>query len=161
MLLQNRLSGWTNERSISSKSLSRSLAQVHGASGIVVRSYVPVKTSRLPPCWATLLPLALMSPKERSDSVLPFCDVSGRGRTRNSMTSQARSLGPRGLRGIGWYDSSRSPGKVTAWPRRYLGHSGSEKVSGKQTFNERTISKGQRRLSPELPAAPGLSFPKR
>lgn len=74
------------------------------------------------------------------------------------MTSQARSLGSRGWRGIGCYDASRIPGKVTAWPRRYLGHSGSEKVSGRRTFNERTISKGQRHSIPRAPCRSGPQF---
>lgn len=60
---QSRLSGWANAKSISSKSLSRSLAQVRGASGVVVRSYGPTRTSGLPPRRATLWPLALTFPQ--------------------------------------------------------------------------------------------------
>lgn len=47
---------------------------------------------------------------------------------------------------------SDSPERSQPGPkRRYLGHSGSGKVSVRRTFNERTISKGQRHSIPRSP----------
>lgn len=107
--------------------------------------------------------LSAHRPKGTRRPALPLCDVSGGGWARSSVTSQARSPGSqtvaRSRLGLGW--ASRVLEKVTAWPRRYLGRAGGEKVSGRRGFNERTISKGHRRQSVSgAPRRSGPRFPK-